>query len=341
MSSPSARTLLVVLPLAVFLAACGGLLPHSDAVTTVVMTQDLGVGGDLKAVLAAAPSDQKLLADRLWAEKDTASFAKRVDAIAKGIAARGPDAIGVQSAMQWRLTAPASGSEVLVADYLDLLVAALASRGFSYVPVATTTTADVTLTGAAGDVYRVTDREVILARAGLATSAAASGTFVANRSVTIDGTSVPYLRGWAAVQIETSGKSYRLVSTHLDSADPAVQAAQAAELVRLAGAGPVVLAGGIGADPANAAWAGYGILTSLSTGFTDAVSTAGAAFPTCCRDAACVDPAAALDRREDVVMASLELQGWSGARVNGDPSAMVDGLWPSPHAGVVAEIRFR
>ncbi len=141
----SRLTRLVLLPLALAAASCGNLLPSPNVVAFVAMTQDLGVGGDLQAVLAAAPADQPAAADGLWAQKDTASFAKRVEAIADGIKQRSPDVVGVQSAMQWRRTPAGSGTEELAADYLDLLVAALAARGLAYTPVATVVTASTAM----------------------------------------------------------------------------------------------------------------------------------------------------------------------------------------------------
>ncbi len=332
---------LLVLPLAV-VAGCGALMPTSTPVSFVVTTQDLGVGGNLEAALAAAPAAQPAAADALWAQKDASDFTKRAAALAAGITARAPDVLAVQSAMQWRRTPPASGVEQTVADYLDLLVAALAARGYTYTPVVTVTTADLTLTGAAGDVYRVIDREVILARAGIATSEPTSGTYLAHRTVTIGGAAVPYLRGWASVLVSVGGKAFKLVATHLDAVDPATQGAQAKELVHVVGTGSVVVAGDLSAGPVGGAWAGYDTVLATTNGLVDAVASAGAGSPTCCRDEACVDPnATLLDRRFDVILASSDMMGYVGARILGDPSDMVNGIWPSSHAGVRAEIHFQ
>jgi endonuclease/exonuclease/phosphatase family metal-dependent hydrolase len=302
------------------------------------MTQDLGLGGDLQAVLAAAPADQPALADTLWAQKDTASFATRVGAIADGIKLRAPDIIGLQSAMQWRHTAPGSATEELVSDYLDLLAAALQARGLAYAPVASVTTADLTLTGAAGDQYRVTDREAILVRTGVATVESTSGTYVAQRTVSVGGAAVAYPRGWVAAQLSVNGKSFHVVSTHLDSVDPTVQGRQAAELVKIAGTGPALVMGNLGADAENPAWTGYAVMIDLTTGMFDLAAYAGAAFPTCCRDPALVDPSAQLARRNDVILGTQHFQAWTGVTVNGGTSGMVNGLWPSRDAGVVTAI---
>ncbi len=319
----------LVLPIAALVAGCN---PPASANGTGMnfMSQDLGVGGDLAAVLAAAPADQPTAADSLWAQKDTASFTVRVGPIADAVKRRSPDVLGVQSAMQWRL------GTTVASDYLDDLVAALAARGLTYTPVATATTADLTLTGASGNVYRVTDREAILVRAGVAASMPAGGTFVAHRSVSIAGASVPYARGWASVQVSIGGKSFRVVSAHLDDVDAATQAAQATELVKVALPGPVIVMGGLGADADNTAWAGYAIVSAQNTRLFDAAAYAGAAYPTCCRDPALVDPKALLDRREDVVFMSSDFTVWSASRELGNNSTMVDGIWPSSHGGVVA-----
>ena len=332
---------LVAATLAASVSACGNYSLYGQpdhGVGFTAMTQDLGVGGDLEAVLAAPPASQPALADALWAQKDTASFAKRVEAIADGIKLRSPDFVGVQSAMQWHVTTPGSSTETLASDYLDLLVAALTARGLAYAPVATLTTADLTLTGASGNVYRATDREAILVRAGVATLESTSGTFGAQRTVSIGGTAVPYLRGWVAVRLQISGKAFRVLSTHLDSVDPATERAQATELVSVANPGPALVMGDLGADASDPAWAGYAVMTALPTGLSDAVALAGAAFPTCCRDDACVDPSAKLGRRNDVILVSPEFLPWTGVTVNGATSPMVDGLWPSPHAGVVGSM---
>jgi hypothetical protein len=108
--------------------------------------------------------------------------------------------------------------------------------------------------------------------------------------------------------------------------------------VKLAGTGPLLVMGNLGADAANPAWAAYGIATALSTGLFDQAAYAGAAFPTCCRDPALVDPAARLDRRNDVILGSQEFQPWTGVTVNGASSTMVNGVWPSRDAGVVASM---
>ena len=100
-----------------------------------------------------------------------------------------PDLIGLQSVIEWRQQVPASSApaEEVVSDSLDLLLGALAARGLSYDPVAIVTTADLELTGASGNDYRLTDREVILAGHGLKTSGATGGTFAARRSVSVAG----------------------------------------------------------------------------------------------------------------------------------------------------------
>jgi endonuclease/exonuclease/phosphatase family metal-dependent hydrolase len=342
MSSRRSRLSLVALPLAVVAAGCGSLVGLGSAGDPIsLVTQDLGLGGDLDAVLAAAPADQPARADALWAQVGTAKFSTRVEAIAEALRYRSADVIGVQSAMQLHRVAPASGTEEVVADYLDLFVAALAARGLAYTPVATTTTVDLTLAGANGDVYRFTDREAILVREGVAAANPGGGTFGASRSVSLGGTAVPYLRGWVASQVAARGKTFRFVSTHLDSVDPAVQRSQAVELGRVAGGAPVAVVGNIGADPADPTFKAYEVLLASGAGLYDPVSLAGATFPTCCRDQACVDPSAGLSRRVDVIFTSSEFNAWSGSRVPGSGGAMTDGLWASPHAGVVVQLHMK
>ncbi len=336
MRSFSVSVLWVVAVLAV-LASCGQ--PQTDLTATVVATQDLGIGADLEAVLVAAPADVPALVDTMWAEKDLSSFATRAGAIADGIKLYYPDLVGLQSVIQWRRQAPASSApaEEVVSDYLELLLAALADRGLAYDPVSVTTTADIELTGASGNDYRLIDREVILAWHGLTVKNATGGTYAAQRTVSIGGISIEDRRGWASVSAEREGKSYRFVSTRLDAADAAVARGQATELARMLSTDtPTLVVGNFGSDLWASSSPGYKLFVDGGLSYTDLPGIAGAGFPSCCRDVVCVDPAARLDRRTDFVLGSHHFKPSWGSWTGGNGAAMTTGLWPSDHAEIVA-----
>ncbi len=330
-------SVLWVIAVCLVLASCTE--QQSRGSPVVVMTQDLGIGVNLEAVLATSPEDVPALVDAMWAEKDQSSFATRVGAIADGIALYYPDLVGLQSVIQWRRQIPASAApaEELVTDYLELLLAALAARGLAYDPVSIATTADIELTGASGNDYRLTDREVILSWHGLKTGDTAVGTYAAQRTVSVGGLSVEDRRGWASVSVEKDGKGFRFVSTRLDAIVPAVQRAQATELAKmLPPDATTVLVGNLGPDADLISSPAYGILLGTGSAFTDATGSAGAGFPSCCRDVLCVDPAARLDRRADFVLSSRHFRPSWGSWTGGNGAAMVGGLWPSDHAAILA-----
>ncbi len=286
---------LLALSAAAALAACG---QPADVSPLVVMTQDLGMGADLDAVLATTAGDVGARVDAMWADRARSGFDARAAAIADGIGLFQPDLVGLQSAILWRQQLPASASpaEEVVSDHLALLLAALAARGLAYDPVAVTTTADVELTGASGNDYRLTDREVILAARTLTTSGPTSGTFTARRTVSLAGSTVELQRGWASIFAEREGKGFRFITAHLDS-DGAVQREQGRQLVGIVVPdAPTLLAGNLGPETAPT----YGMFLGGPLR-VDLPGRAGSGVPSCCRDVALVNPAARLGSRNTPV----------------------------------------
>jgi hypothetical protein len=336
----SSSSIVVALSLvAVVLPACYE--PEPPGTQVVVMTQNLGIGADLDAVLAASTADAAAMVDAMWAEKDVSSFADRADAIAAGIALYRPQLVGLQSVIQWSRQIPASDAPAgdVAADYLHVLLAALGAHGLAYDPVSVVTTSDIELTGASGNDYRLVDREVILAARGVPIRGTAGGTYVAGRTYSVNGTVGEIRRGWASVVAEKDGKRFRFLSTRLEPVARDVQRAQSVELAKIVRGGTAtILVGDLASEIELPSSPGYGILLDAASGLNDAVADAGAGFPSCCRDVLCVDPAARLERRTDFVLTTTHfLKSW-GSWVNGNGSAMVKGRWPSPHAGILAGV---
>jgi endonuclease/exonuclease/phosphatase family metal-dependent hydrolase len=152
-------------------------------------------------------------------------------------------------------------------------------------------------------------------------------------------------RGWAAVDVEADGKSFRFVTTHLDSVSPAIRLAQADELLRTAADTnlPVVMAGdfNIPADSSlDPSFLAYQAM--INAGFTDAWQSKRAPDPgfTCCQAENLSNPTSQLSHRIDLVLfrgafgvADISLIG------NQPADRTSSGLWPSDHAGVAATLR--
>lgn len=309
-----------------------------------------------------APSLPEVMkrAEIAWGQKDQSDFAVRAKAVAAEIDAARPDLVGLQEVAQYYSQSPPDGppapygpgtpATTLAKDFLVLLLAELQARGLDYALVTDGTTqgvvqnADVEVTGAtSGGVptsdYRIVDREAVLARGGVQISQVRRGNFAAHIAVPIPGlpTAFPYNRGWVAVDAVKDGKAFTFLSTHLEAFDPTVQGAQAHELLALVSSGtPTVVVGDMNSDPNDAAWPSWGILVSPTTGFADSAVEVGAGAPSCCRDALCSDPNAALERRVDLVLHSPHFQARSVSLHGAAQSDFQNGLWPSDHAGVSA-----
>jgi endonuclease/exonuclease/phosphatase family metal-dependent hydrolase len=141
------------------------------------------------------------------------------------------------------------------------------------------------------------------------------------------------VRGWAAISAELDGKALRFVSAHLD-ADAVAQREQARQLAGLIRPDVATLLVGNLAPESTPAY------RTLFEGpiEVDLPGLAGGGVPSCCRDAALVDPAARLDRREDFVLGTAHFHPSWGSWAQGNGAAMVSGLWPSSHAGIAAGV---
>lgn len=349
------RTALVLA--AALFAGCNG---DPDQTEVRAMTYNLAVGIDLDTIfLQPTLLDVMKQAEVAWGQKDQSDFALRAVAIAAEIDAARPDLVGLQEVAQYWSQSPPDGPKppfgpgtpaaTLAKDFLVLLLAQLQARGLDYAVVNDGTTegivenADVEVTGATtagvptAD-YRIVDREVVLARAGVEVLAVRKGNFAAAIAVPVPGLPepYPYKRGWVAVDARKGGKAFTFVSTHLDAFDPRVQSAQATELLALApSSAPTLVVGDMNSDPQDVAWPAYGMLVSATTGYSDSAAEVGAGGDTCCYDAVCSDPGATLTRHIDLVLRSPHFEARSAA-IHGTAmvSTSLGNRWPSDHAGV-------
>ena len=334
----------------------GGSAP-ARTVTTMSRNLYLGaeLGGAIGAVMSGDPDAIVTEVTLAWADVAATDFATRAEALADEIAAARPDVVGLQEAALWRTQSPSDAftaptpATTVAFDFVEMLRAALAARGLAYDVVAEVAEADFEMPAMAADLslfdVRFTDRDVLLARAGLAADGIVltnpqSGLFDAFLDL---GGGLVIPRGWVAVDVEFAGAAVRFVSTHLEDGAELVQLAQAEELLAgpLAGTGEAVLLGDLNSD-ANAAPSGATYAGLLASGFADAWLEAGmlpGTGATWGHDDALLDPLADLDQRLDVVLFRGALVPEAVDVVGEDPLDMFGGLWPSDHAGVVVTLR--
>jgi endonuclease/exonuclease/phosphatase family metal-dependent hydrolase len=319
-----------------------------------VMTRNLYLGADLSPVFSATSLPDLLVrAAQQYQLVQATDFPARAKVLAREIAEADPVLIGLQEASLWRrgepgvLDGPATPATTVVSDYLQILLDELAAQGHPYTVLVAQFTTDGELPTALGYDVRLTQRNAILAKAGLPTdelvvSAVSAGLYATYLTIPTVGGPVADRRGWVAVDVTVNRRSFRFVNTHLDSTSPLIGQAQAGEL--LAGptvtSQPVILVGDLNSTPDVALPSAYATLRGA--GFVDAWTEANPSAPglTCCHAEDLRNPTPTFDVRLDYVLTRPGVAVARAKVVGIDPDNRTpSGLWPADHAGVVVTLR--
>jgi endonuclease/exonuclease/phosphatase family protein len=333
-----------------------------------VMTWNVYYGTDPTPILSAAPQDIPFVAAPVWALAQQTNFPARAGVLARAIAAQRPDLVGVQEAALYRIQSPGdlvlngtTPATQVVYDFLELLVDSLAARGLDYTVVSADSTTDIEVpvfnpgNGASlpFDDVRLTDRDAVLARAGLTTADPQHARFVAHVPLTLGGVESGVYEGWASIDATVGDRTYRFISAHLEAQDfKAISEAQAGELRDLLASEqqPTILVGDFNSDVSNnpdqsRKTDSYRILTE-EAGFTDAWLRNGGSPPglTCCQNDSVSNELPLFNQRVDFIFTrnmptSVPAGSLGVARsVVGDQRGdrTPSGLWPSDHGGIVA-----
>lgn len=322
----------------------GAASPHKDRSLTI-MTRNMDLGSDFSYIFAAVANGGSPLAvlqaiTATYVEVVHSDMPGRAQALADEIEATQPDLIALQEVNTIRNGAPGQ-PPALVADQLDLLLDALASRGLHYEVAAVQTNLDVTIPSLVG-MIQVTDHDVVLARSDLPVSLyqlerVSKAHFVAAAPLSLLGVTIPVTRGWIALDVKLRGKPYRFVTTHLEPDLPGVQAAEVTELLAgpLATEVPVILAGDLNSDAYVPTGSEPAYPMLIAGGWTDVwaalkPSDAGLTWPMFAEDVP-LGPGSPL-RRIDLVLTK-------GSGIRADAVALTGTTPPyaSDHAGVVAK----
>jgi endonuclease/exonuclease/phosphatase family metal-dependent hydrolase len=361
--------------------------PHRPAPAVTVMTRNVYLGADIMRPIAAVQglSDPLEIVQALGNATDATrdivdatDFRVRARLLARELAGKRPDLVGLQEVALWRsgplqldeanLLVP-NATEVDY-DFLRMLRRELAARGVPYRPVSVNWLSDVEAPSFEGSLaapvdprdVRLTMRDVILKRVGSRVRVVrhAERQYAAGLELPIAGRAMNFTRGYQWVDLRGRAGSFRFLNTHLEAFSSDIALAQAQELV----AGPgshrrtTVLVCDCNSDPKNGSvkdvdtqphWAAYRFLTRDAR-FVDTWlrwlpgwrgSTAGLSETV-------DDPdASGFDHRIDLVLARGTRKHpvrvvWGA--VTGDETRDRDrrtGLWPSDHAGVVMRLRLR
>ncbi len=355
------KTYLVILLLAFVLvlgftaAAPAAADSNGNGPPVKVMTRNLYLGADLTPIFEAAQSGdpiQVVLAiTTVYQQAMASDIPSRAAAVADEIAASQPHLVGLQEAVVW--TSYADPGNPLTIDFVQLILSELAARDQHYEAIVTAKGFDQILPTVSFPVG-LTVNDVILARTDLPASKFSlsneqKGNYfyriIFDVATPTGPQTVEIPRQWASVDVTLRGKSFRFITTHLESASQLIRVGQAAELLQVAAASPlpVVLMGDLNAeigDVGDSAW-----LLINQGGFADVWSASRRKGPgyTCCQDPSLRLALSTLDERIDLVLTKGDFSvvntfvvGKAWINDPADPSNPV--LWASDHAGVVAKL---
>ena len=320
----------------------------SDTQPLTVMTYNVYVGSSAEPLLSVenllqAPTEVAKMYNNVIA----ADFPSRAAAIAKIINTHQPHLIGLQEISLIRKQSPGDFlpdnptlAEDVVLDYLQILMDALQTEGLNYQVAAKVENLDVEMpmfTATGLDDIRLTDYDVILSRNDVEISNPTSANFDTKLKIELLGLEI--VRGYTAVDATVSGNSYRFVNTHLEAFIEDVRVAQTQELVDLLDDEtlPIILLG----DFNTRATHGTGYQTIISAGYEDLwqIDSEGTGN-TCCQDDDILNEISDLTVRIDQIFVRNLQPTDIVTHTVGDKHTdqLASGLWPSDHAGVVAQM---
>jgi endonuclease/exonuclease/phosphatase family metal-dependent hydrolase len=321
-----------------------------------VMTRNLYLGADLSPVFEAAQENsfEEVVKAVTTAYRDAmaSDIPTRASAVADEIAASKPHLVGLQEAVVW--TSLEDPEKPVSTNFVQLLLQELAARGQQYEAVAVATGFNVALPTALGYPVSLVMSDVILARTDLPPSSfsltnvqtanyGARIQFAVETPAGLQVVEIP--RQWASVDVTLHGKSFRFISTHLESAVQIIRVLQAGELMGVMEVSdlPVVLVGDLNAElnvVDDSSW----LLTTYG-GLADVWSASHRKDPglTCCQDPSLWLPVSTLVERIDFVMTKGDFNVINAHVVGDEWIADPTGVgypvfWASDHAGVTAKL---
>jgi endonuclease/exonuclease/phosphatase family metal-dependent hydrolase len=347
-------TALAVLAMSLLVAACGGDDPPDDTgprVNFKVMTRNLYLGSELMTIVFTPTPDRVApQAAAFMATVVASDPAARMRVVAEDIAEHTPDLVGLQEVELYRTQSPSNfnldapappdASEPLF-DFLALLQAALAEKGLMYEAVEhPLSDAELPADAPGGGLtdVRLTDRDVILVRKGIAYTAGPRLVYQNHLPLVVGGkVPVKLVRGYHSIAVVHEGVAFSFVNSHLEVGGPAApaQEGQAGELVAALAAlpGPLIVAGDFN-SPANGS--GTTSYAQLTRTLTDGWNRAGGGAPgfTCCSSLSA--PSFTAGSRIDLVLHRGSVRAESATVIGTDPARRTaGGLFGSDHAGVV------
>jgi hypothetical protein len=323
-----------------------------------VMTYNADEGTDFLEIQHARNLNEFLIAvGQTITQVRATNPPSRMQAVAKQLLAAKPALVSLQELDQWSSgpfdpVAQQCGILTLEFDMVQELLDALAAQGGSYELVVQGQQYDIQAPGLILPntfvCIHATNRVLILARTDLDPSKfhwsnAQSAQYVARNVFSIPGVGqFPAPRAWVSVEAKFHDETFRFIGTHLDSDNASVRLQQGSEL-RIGPANtslPVIIAMDSNAQaaplPQDPTYVDF-----ITDGYSDVWSEL---FPatqgfTCCQAQLVNNPISQLSRRIDLIVTLGNVGAQNIALFGADQASKTpDGLWPSDHAGVAAQL---
>jgi endonuclease/exonuclease/phosphatase family metal-dependent hydrolase len=344
-------------------AVGGSAAPTGVKRDLTVMTQNLYLGSSLAPALEATDAASFVAAvAQIYGTVQYTNFPARAEAIADEIQANEPDLIGLQEVTKWTTGGlnPPPGY-----DFLAILQADLEARGLDYSVASVSDNANIgpaplalgacfTPPATITCTVQLQDRDVILVNndtPGLTWSNPRSGSYKTQQVVNSPVGQLSFDRGWASIDARLKQQPFRFVDTHLETEEsPLVQQAQAAEFLSgPAKGGTIIATGDLNSASDGSTTTSYAQVTAPGK-FRDSwdESLLGPGV-SCCQESntpplapgALNNPTSTLRTRIDLILTR------GAARSGGDEAHLIGNtpfeatppLWPSDHAGVVAQVQ--
>ena len=336
-----------------------------------VMTRNLYIGAEIQS-LAGAENEEEFIEGVMEALMQMAAnnFPERAVALTAEIVKKRPHLVGLQEV--YNITINGKNDTPPFRDYLNDLLDALEDQGASYYVAAVVNNLDLSIPVSGFGEFGVLDRDVILAREDVETQVVdlGFGGFCSPERLSEDGCNyqvvaeastpigpIAFERGFVAVDAWIGYFPLRFFNTHLEVRNPdpsnplspLVQRAQARELVVFLSLprphnGPVIVAGDINSSPEDS-----GAIMELEPPYVQLAANNHDAWTlrrwesegfTCCYDEDLSFPADLYERIDVIFSSVLPRRVKANVVGNDDSDLTPSGLWPSDHAGVVANLYF-
>jgi endonuclease/exonuclease/phosphatase family metal-dependent hydrolase len=317
-------------------------------ITVRVMTRNLYLGANLDKIVQAKSVPEAFKAvEEGWADVQENNFPARARAIAREIATARPDIVGFQEVSLYRTQAPAdltvTRATTVSLDYVRELNKALAARKLRYrfVGISSATDAELPSGNPPTMDIRLNIRDALLVRVDKKIKVRRVRTGLYATTTPLFAGFVIAKRGWVMADVTISGRTFRVIDTHVESFNDASQVAQGQELA--AGPAntslPTILLGDLNSRADGTGTPTYANL--LASGFRDAWPQA---HPndiglTCCHGDDLRELGGAFYSRIDYVLVKNGFRATAAGIVGEEPRDRLSGLWPSDHAGVWARLR--